>query len=246
MQRLQKLNTSPYLVAGMDVNPVTRDEIILYGETYKLGPALDQDELDIFKAQFAVLLAAPGSDERRLMLDRLDVYVMGLRAVKHALNDVKFAGINPEDTEIGFGLLRPQFLRANSAYKTTWSITMVAATWTDWLYETAGNAFSVGKDFGFVATHLKSFTTPDPFASEVKFEVGRRGILIPNDVRNLRLADTENNVALFPIPSMIAIPKSSFYGRSKSDVGGTDELGVGGLVIGLGRVLKEESATWTA
>ncbi len=246
MQRLTRLNLNPNVVAGMDLNPATRDEIILYGETYKLGPPMDPDELNIFKAQFAVLLAAPMSDERRLMLDRINVYVMGLRAIKHALNDVKFTGINPEDTELGFGLLRPQFFRAAAAYKTNWNITMVAATWTDWFYEGATTAFVVGKDFGFVATHLKSLVTPDPFTDEVRFEVGRRGILIPADTRNLRLSDTENNVPMVPIPSMIAIPKSSFYGRAKSDVGGTDQVAVGGLVYGLGRVLKEETATWTA
>ena len=246
MQRLQRLNNSPHMVGKVDINPVTRGEIKLYGQTFTLGDALDPEELDIFKAQFAVLLAAPGSEERRLMLDRLAVYIMGIRAIKHELNDVKFAGINPEDTEIGFGHLRPQFFRAAAAYKTNWNLVMVANTWTDWLYEAAANPFTVGKDFGLIITHLKSLTTPDPFLSEGRFKVGRTGELIPIDTRNLRLADTENGVPIVPIHSIIATPKSSLYAQGKADVAGTDEAAIGGLVVGLGRVLKETTPTWTA
>jgi hypothetical protein len=245
MQRLQRLSLNPNMVGGVDINPVTRGEIILYGETYNLGKPLDPEELDIFKAQFAVLLAAPGSEERKIMLDRLAVYVMGIRAIKQELNSPKFTGINPEDTEVGFGHLRPQFFRANSAYLTQWDFTAVANTWTDWLYETAGNAFSVGTDFGHIITHLKSLTTPSPFLSEAKFKVGRRGELIPVDTRALRLADDENQVAIVPIPSIITKPKATLYVRGKFDDAGTDEVALGGLVVGLGRVLKEETATWT-
>lgn len=246
MQRLQRLNMTPRVINGVDVNPVTRPEIILYGESYNLGDPLDPEELAIFKAQFAVLLASPGSEERKLMLDRLDVYVMGIRAIKQELNSPKFTGINPEDTEVGFGHLRPQFFRANSAYLTQWDVSLTANTWVDWLYNTAGNAFTVGKDFGHIITHLKSLTTPVPFLSEAKFTVGRRGVLIPVDTRSLRLADNENQVPIVPIPSIITKPKTTLYVRAKSDDTGTDEVGVGGLVVGLGRVLKEETATWTA
>ncbi len=244
MQRLERLSRTPRLVAGLDVNPVTRLQVNLYGDSFKLGDVLDQDELDIFKAQFATLLAAPGSEERKLMLDRLPVYMIAIRAIKNALNGVKFAGINPEDTELGFGHIRPQFTRANAAYKTNWQFVLTTA-WADWLYETAGNAFTVGQDFGLCITHLKSLVTPVPFMSEAKFKVGRTGELIPVSTRGLRMGDTENGIAIVPIPTMVLIPKASLYVRAIADTAGTDEVEMGGLVIGLGRALKEETATWS-
>lgn len=245
MHRLQTLNLTPRIdPAGKDTNPCTMPIATLYRETLTLGP-LTQGELDIFKAQFGALLAAPGSEERKLMLDRLSAYIFALRAIKHELNDVNFAGLNPEDTEIGFGTIRPQFTKAAATWKTTWSIALTT-TWADWFYEGALAAYTVGKDFGMVVTHLKSLVTPTPFMAECKFEVGRTGILIPSDVRGLRIGDTENGVSIVPIPTMIMKPKSSFYGRARSDVSGTDEVVLGGLVIGLGRVLKEETPTWTA
>ena len=250
MQRLQRLNRSPNVRGGIDLNPVTRGEVTLYGDTMNLGDPLDQDELDIFKAQFATILAAPGSAERRVMLDRLPVYIIALRAIKLDLKGPKFKGLNPEDTELGFGIIRPQFTKHTvagvSTYRADWTqVFAAAATWTDFLASTAAVAFAIGEDFGLCITHMKSLVTPKPFFAEVRFVVGRTGILIPGDVRNLSMGDTENNVALVPIPSLIARPKTNLYGRALSDAIGTGDCALGGLVIGLGRALKEETATWT-
>lgn len=245
MQRLQRLNRVARVVGGIDINPVTRPSVDLYGESLSLGNVLSQDELDLFKAQFATLISVPGSEERRIMLDRLSVYIIAIRAIKQSLNGITFKGLNPEDTELGMGLIRPQFTRAAAAYKTTWSHA-VTTSWADWLYETAGIAYAIGKDFGLCITHVKSLVTPSPFMAEGKFTVGRRGALIPVDTRNLRLGDNENGIAVVTVPTMVLIPRSSLYAKIKGDSAGTDEIGVGGLVIGLGRVLKEETATWTS
>jgi len=251
MQRLARLNLAPRVDrAGKDTNPCTMPEATLYRETLTLGP-LGQDELDIFKAQFGALLAAPSSDERKLMLDRLSIYVIALRAIKHELNDIKFRGLNPEDTELGFSFIRPQFTVAGAAgppyvYKRNWQIAFAATgTWYDWFWNGAGIAYSIGKDFGLVITHLKSLVTPAPFMSECRFEVGRTGILVPFDVRMLRVGDTENGTSIVPIPSMILKPKASLYAQALADVADTDEVILGGLVFGLGRVLKETTPTWT-
>lgn len=248
MRRLWNLNLTPRLdTMGVDSNPCTMKEAKLYRETYSLAE-LSSDELELFKAQFGGLLAPPGSEERKIMLDSLSLYVLGLRAIKHELGSPKFAGLNPEDTELGFGIIRPQFTIAGAAvtnYKYQWTIALTTA-WADWLYCVAGSPFTIGKDFGLVISHLKSLVTPVPFMSECRFQVGRTGILIPSDTRGLRLADTENGVPVIPIPGMILKPKSSLYARAKADVAGTDEVPLGGLVVGLGRVLKEETATWTA
>ncbi|GAI30408.1 unnamed protein product, partial [marine sediment metagenome] len=197
MQRLRRLNLTPRIdpVTGLDTNPCTMPEATLYRETLSLSP-LDPDELAVFKAQFGALLAAPSSDERKLMLDRLSAYVIAMRCIKHELNGIKFRGLNPEDTELGFGFIRPQFTYgatppAAGAYKYNWNLVFAAgATWYDWLYSALLTAYTIGKDFGLVITHLKSLVTPTPFMAECKFEVGRTGILVLFDVRMLRVGDT--------------------------------------------------------
>jgi len=246
MQRLRDLNLVPTGVGALDTNPCTREQVTLYKETMTLGP-LDAEELELFKAQFGALLAAPSSDERKLMLDRLPIYVIALRAIKHELKNIKFRGINPEDTELGFGFIRPMFTRSAAAYRTNWLFAFaVGGTWYDWFWEGAGAAFTLGNSFGLAITHLKSMETPTPFMSECRFEVGRTGILIPFDVRMLKVGDTENMTSIVPIPSMIIKPESTLHARAVADIAGTDEVALGGLVIGLGRVLRHETGAAAA
>lgn len=221
----------------------------MYGEDYALAP-LDQGELDLWKAQFAELMSMIGSDERKIMLNRVDQYIIGLRATKQALGGVKFMGVNAGDTTIGMSLIRPQFMQSNAVAgfgvgfcRLNWN-QVLTAVWADWIFNGTGAPMNAGKDFGFVVTHLKSLAQPNPFVSEVSFTVGRSPLL-PNDVRNLRMFDSENNIPIQPLNTMIVIPKASFYARARSDANGTDVLVPGGLLYGLGRALKEEVPTWT-
>jgi len=239
MQRLRNLNLIPTGAPEIDKNPCTMPEATLYKETLMLGP-LDGDELAIFKAQFGALLAAPGSEERKLMLDRLSTYVIALRAIKHELKDIKFRGLNPEDTELGFGHIRPVFTKVGGTVKGNWQIALTTnATYQAWLGESLTAGYAMADNFGLVITHLKSLVTPAPFMAEVAFEVGRTGILIPVDVRGLRVGDTENGVSIVPIPTLILKPEATFLATARADVAGTDEIVLGGLVIGLGKALKQ-------
>ena len=236
---------------GRDVNPVTASEVILYGNKFALGP-LDPDELIVFQAQFADLMSMVGSDERKIMLARVEQYVFGLRAIKQKLGNQKFAGVNAGDNEVGMSLIRPQFTKNNTPaaapliMRTNWlQVLPAAGVWADWFMDAALTPYQLGKDFGMVVTHLKSLTTPAPFMTEARFVIGRSGILLPVDTRNLRLADTENNVPIIPIPTMILTPNETLYGRARSDVAGTDNVPLGGLLFGLGSVLQQEVPTWT-
>lgn len=240
MQRLVGLNLSPRIGPdGKDANPCTMSEATLYRETLTLGP-MDADELEIFKAQFGGLLAAPGSEERKIMLDRLASYVIALRCIKHELKDIKFRGLNPEDTELGFGHIRPVFTKVGGSVKSNWQITLTtSSTYQAWLGESITAGYAMADNFGLCITHLKSLVTPEPFMSEASFEVGRTGILIPVDVRGLRTGDTENGVPIVPIPTMILKPKATFLATARADTAGTDEVPLGGLVFGLGKALKQ-------
>jgi hypothetical protein len=228
---------------------VSMGNINLYGEDYALA-GLDATELEIWKAQFGELMSMIGSDERKIMLNRIDQYIIALRAVKQALGSVRFMGINAGDTTIGMSLIRPQFMQSNAVAgfgaancRTTWAQALTVA-WQDWMFNGAATPMAAGKDFGFVITHLKSLSQPNPFVAEVEFMVGRTQLL-PNDVRNIRMFDSENDIPIQPLNTMIVIPKGSFYARARSDAVGTDILVLSGLLYGLGRALKEEVPTWT-
>ncbi len=238
-------------VLTLNSHSLVRPNVNLYGEDIALA-SLDQNELNLFKAQFAELMSMIGSDERKIMLNRVEQYVLGLRAIKQALGSVKFMGINAGDTTIGMSLIRPQFMQSNAVAgfgvgncRLNWNQALPAlGAWVDWIFNGAGTPMTTGKEFGFVISHIKSLLTPTPIIAEVEFLVGRSPLL-PNDVRQLQAADTENNIAIQPLQTMILIPKASFYARARSDVAGTDNVPFGGLLFGLGRALKEEIPTWT-
>jgi len=244
MQRLKGLNLIPK--PGRmepDVNPCTRKDIKLYKETLTLGPPLSADELEIFKAQFATLLAGPGSEERKIQLDRIKTYIVGLRCIKYELGNMAFTGLNPEDTELGFGHIRPAFLKANvvatpADSRVTWSQVYVGTGLTDYIFDGPTLPMTLGNSVGLVITHVMSLRTPTPFTAEMSWTAGRTGIMIPIDVRALRIGDNVNGVAVIPIPTIVSKPKSSLYCQTRCDILGTDHLATRGLVVGLGRALK--------
>jgi len=232
-----------------DINPCTRKDIKLYKETLTLGPPLSADELEIFKAQFATLLAGPGSEERRIQLDRIPAYVVGLRCIKYELGNMAFTGMNPEDTELGFGHIRPAFMLSGlgaAVSRSTWSQAYANTLFTDYIFEPAGTAQTLGDSFGLIITHVMSLRTPTPFTAEMKWTAGRTGVMIPIDVRALRIGDNVNGVAVIPIPTIIAKPKSTLYCQTRCDILGTDHLAVRGLVVGLGRATKAVSPAYPA
>lgn len=246
MQRLKGLNLIPRRGRiEPDINPCTRKDIVLYKETFKLGDPLNADELEIFKAQFATLLAGPGSEERRIQLDRIPAYVLGLRAIKQELNAVAFTGMNPEDTELGFGHIRPIFIQdpagAAGTGRTIWTQAVTTA-YADFVADNGGVAQKLGNSFGLIITHVMSVITPRPWIAEMKFTTGRTGILIPIDTRALVIADNVNGVAMVPVPTVIAKPKSTFKVEVRGDDTKTAELVLRGLLVGLGSAVKATTA----
>lgn len=222
---------------------VTEKSITLYDTQYALAP-MEKAELDIFNAQFPTLLGTSGSEERRIQLERVTVFMLGLRAIKYKLDNPAFKGFNPADAELGFGSIRPQFTCiALAGYKTNWVQALVAATWTDFLFTGADTGYQIGRDFGLIVTHLASYVTPTPFISEVHNQIGRTD-LIPTDVRPIKLADNTNGIAYYPLPTMFMMPRDTWWMEIMADVAGDEICAPCGLVVGLGRVLKETAPTW--
>ncbi len=242
MQRLTSLNLVPQIGrSGVDINPCTRPDIKLYKDTLSLAP-INEDELTTFKDQFATLMAGPGSEERRIQLDRVKTYVIAMRAIKHELGDPMFTGIMPEQTELGMGIIRPVFLKANTpgaipgTSRTVWT-QVTAIGFTDWIMDGAAAAQTIGNSFGLVITHLMSLTTPVSAVAEILVTVGRTGVMVPWDTRAIIIADNLNGVSVMPIPTLIVKPRGTIYAQARADIAGADQIAPRGLVFGLGRAL---------
>lgn len=224
-----------------------RADFNMYGQKYTLAK-LDADEVAIFEDNFNKLLSTTDSQVRKIFEERVDTIIGGIMSIKEKLNGRKFRGLNPADMEIGMGFIRPGFTKNGNAAKvvalnainTDWDLPLTGmGTWDGFLGSTATAGFVLPEDFGLIITHLVSQITPTPYVRHVHFEIGRID-LIPENVSNIILGDNENGVAVYPVPTKIVIPEDEFLLRAEGQ-NNTDYLELGGLVVGLGRILKIEN-----
>lgn len=226
-----------------NLSALSKKEITLYGQRYSLAP-LDKDEQDILEDNFNKLLATTDSQVRRILEERSDTIIASIMAIKEKLDSRKFRGMNPADMEIGFGFIRPEFVKYNDTIINDWNKTLTGmGTWDRWLDASSSAGFTLSEDFGLIITHLVSQVTPQPFVRAVHFYIGRTD-LIPEDVSDIILGDNENGVAIYPIPTKLYLPEDEFRTKITGHAG-TEYLKLGGLVVGLGRVIKAETPSWS-
>ncbi len=230
-------------IAGLSA--LAKKEITLYGSRFTMA-SLDAEEQSILEDNFNKLLGTADSQVRKILELRIDTIVAGIMTIKEKLNRRKFRGMNPADMEIGFGFIRPQFVRHNTAKRTDWDVTltgMAAASYDDGLDESSGVGFVLSEDFGIIISHLVSQVSPEPFVRSVHFQIGRIN-LIPEEVSDIMLGDNENGLAVYPIPTKIVLPEDELLATAIG-LAGDEYLKLGGLVVGLGRILKaEDPAPW--
>lgn len=204
--------------------------IRIYGVEYA-KTELSPDEERIFREQFDALIGFKGGVERRLLESRMDKILEGLKVIKKKLNDAPFRGVYPEDTEIGFSLIRPKYLGF-----TNWKVTL-SVGWQDWL-GTFTSPFTVPDDIGMIIVGFKSYSA-EPKLSEIRVKMGRKEF-IPYVVRHIKARDNDLGQAVYPIPTLYLFPKDTVAIRFASDFGGEDEIEPIGIAFGLGRYLKSE------
>lgn len=228
-------------IAGL--SSLGKKDITMYGSKLTLA-SLDSDEQEILEDNFNKLLSTTDSQVRRIFEERVDTIVAGVMAIKEKLNRRKFRGMNPGDAEIGFGFIRPEFVKDTGAIINDWNVTLTGmATWDTWLSATGDAAGEpLSEDHGLIITHLVSQVTPEPFIRAVHFQIGRVN-LIPEDISDIILGDNENGVAVFPVPTKIVLPEDELR-LDLTGHAGTEYLKLGGLVVGLGRLLKAETPSW--
>lgn len=225
------------------------EKFSLYGKDYELAP-LDQIEMAYFDSQIQTLFGTDDSVERQLIMDRRDLVLLAVRAVKQSISSKPtFRGIYAGDTELGFSPIRPVHTKRGDgvgAIRGTWDHAVTAETWADWLASsTANTGYLLDKRMGQIILYLKSYSSPIPYASEVQFKIGRTQFL-PFDFRSIRLGDNKHNIGIHPLPTMFVMPSTDeLFADLYADVTGTEILALGGLSIGLGAFLKNTaSVTW--
>ena len=232
-------------IAGLSA--LAKRELSLYGQKFSLAE-LDAEEQEIFEDNFNKLLSTTDSQVRKIFEERVDTIVAGVMAIKEKLNRRKFRGMNPGDAEIGFGFIRPGFVKTGGVaagnVRANWLLNFGAiGTWVAYLDGlNITTPFPLSEDHGLIITHLVSQVNT-PFVREVHFHIGRVD-LIPEDVSDILIADNINQVAVFPIPTKIVLPEDELLVTANGEVG-IDHLKLGGLVVGLGRLLKAEVPAWT-
>jgi hypothetical protein len=208
--------------------------------------SLDEEEQAIFEDNFNKLLGTTDSQVRKIFEERADTILAGLMAIKEKLERRKFRGMNPGDMEIGMAIIRPGFTIYNSNIRTDWNVNLTGmGTWDRFLDESAAGGFILSEDFGLIITHLVSQVTPDPLVRAVHFKIGRID-LIPEEVSDILLGDNLNGVAIYPVPTKLVLPEDQLQVKVEGHAG-SEYLKIGGLVVGLGRLLKDEdlvAAAW--
>jgi len=222
------------------LSALAKKDINLYGQKYTLA-SLDAEEQAVLEDNFNKLLGTVDSQVRRILEERVDTIVAGIMAIKEKLNSRKFRGFNPADMEIGFGFIRPEFVKDTNTIIHDWNVTLTGMnTWDTWLSNAGDDGgFVMSEDHGLIITHLVSQVTPTPYIRAVHFEIGRIN-LIPEDVSDIILGDNTNQVAVFPVPTKIVLPEDELR-LNVTGHAGTEYLKLGGLVVGLGRLLKAET-----
>lgn len=238
-------------------NLLAETELELYGETYTLS-GMDETEIKYYDRQFDALVGTTDSVLRAILGERKDTVFQGIRAIKSKLENRKFRGLNPRDTEIGFSLIRPGHVKGGDRGFATLNALMdgtsmgwrmwyaSAVVWDDWLASAANTGFLLSEDHGLIITHLSSYNSPTPYTAAVRFTFGRTQ-LVPIDVQDMMLGDNETNVAHFPIPTIVCLPETSLLARTVSHdslrlaTERIDYLRLGGFTVGLGRFLSVEN-----
>jgi len=223
----------------MEITASTPDKITIYGTTYSMRP-LDPKEYEVFNRDFELWLSGtPDSVLRKILMARKKYILAGLRIILNSpeLKGRVFRGFGADDEEIGWTAPRWCFFKAGGSVLTSWS-TSVSTSWSDWLYESSDTGYVLSDYFGYIITHLTSLVSPEPYVRQVYFKIGRKEHL-PIDVSKIILGDNENNVAYMPIPIMIVPPSTQFLAKHIGESSGTDKLIPDGVIVGLGRALKQ-------
>ena len=184
---------------------------------------------------------------------------IGLTAAfaKQVFDEKLFGGINADDNEIAFDILRPGqifqdasgtlhndwYFEPGVTGGTTWTNNQTGGKWVDWIGDGGANNYQLGED---QVTVVLAFMDQDvnTEVSDLNIdEFGRNVNMIPQDLNALRLRDNETEQQIEPLPTLIAQENDQVHARLRYDRQVETEPRLLGFTFGLGSFMNVEDYT---
>lgn len=213
------------------------EQVTIMGQTYPARD-LEQDEIDIFEAEFPVLFGFKDSVEREVFnLRKKNVMAAVMVAVKKF--SAKFRGSVASGNEIGWSKLRPEHI----GVLVSWTIGAPAGAGWQAIpgWGTAAAPLTVKDESILMFLGLWN-SDPNPIIEEWWMHVRDKDPVPPTRMDSINIPDT--NEAFVPkkaIPVIFLMEKDTFYARAYfADVVAQTQFGMEGVCVATGTFLKRE------
>ena len=204
----------------------------------------NSEESNLLQTQLQDLMAPfESSIISELVMQRQDAIAMTASFAKQVFDEKLFGGINADDNEIAFDVLRPGQIRSDPGTGTLqndWYFQPGATGWVDWIGDGAGNNYVVGEDQVSVVLAFYDQDVNTEVSAVNVDEFGRNVNMIPQDLNALRLRDNDREQQIVPLPTLIAQEHDDIHVRLRYDRDVETEPRLFGFTFGLGSFLDTE------
>jgi len=207
--------------------------------------AFDSSEAKLLQSQINDLIAPlPDATLGKLFNDRTDTIALTAAFAKQYFDGKLFGGINAQDNEIGFDVLRPGHIRAdptNGTIQNNWYFTPSSTGWNDWIGDgTSANNYTVTKDQVVLVLGVVDQDVSTELSGVNVQQFGRNVDMIPQDLNSMRLQDNQNELQVTPLPSLIGQENDQVHMRLRYDRQTESEPRLYGFTFGLGSYMNTE------
>lgn len=207
--------------------------------------AFTQEEAQLFESQLNALIGELDSSSLlQILKQREEIIAQAATLAKHDLESKTFGGINPQDNEIGFSVLRPGHILRDAGtgnLQNDWYFDPGTTGWVDWTGDGAGNNFVIGEDQVVLVLGLvDQEAAPSEISGINVNEFGRNIDMVPQDQNTLRLQDNDTEVQAVSLPSLIGQENDDVHIRLRFDRDVERQPRLYGLTFGLGDFMNNE------
>lgn len=225
-------------------NPGSQFEVSAHDGPFPTS-SFDSDEAKLFEQQLNDLIAdLDSSILQELIVQRQDTIAKTAALAKHDLEIKNFGGINANDNEMGFSLLRPGHIRRDPAtgnIVNDWYFEPDSTGWNDWIGDGANNNFAVDEDQVLLVLALVDQETAPTEISGLNVEdFGRNMDMLPRDINMMRTQDNENDLQVKQMQTLIGQEQDEVHARLRFDRVVERQPRPFGFTFSLGRFLNRE------
>lgn len=202
------------------------------------------DEANILNSQMNEIMASMDSSViRKLTKERASAVANAATFSKQIFDEKMFGGVNAQDNEIGFSVLRPGHVRADPAsgsVQNDWYFNPSSPGWNDWIGDGSTNDYTVGEDQVTVVFGLVDQDVNTEVSAINVDSFGRNVDMLPQDLNDARLMDNETDQMVQPLPTLVAQENDSIHIRLRHDQAAESQPRLLGFTFGLGSFLNKE------